>query len=131
MERLPSYHELKTRFPLTPTQTHFLTNSRQIIRNILNGKDPRLLLIVGPCSIHDITAAKEFANYLEQLAAEVSEHFFLVMRVYCEKPRTTAGWKGFLYDPFLDGSNDLQAGILWTRQLLLDLAEMRVPAATE
>lgn len=131
MESLPSYKELKTRFPLLPAQSLFIEKSRQTVRAILNGTDPRLLLIVGPCSIHDRLSAKEFAYQLRQLTHHVAPQFFLVMRVYCEKPRTASGWKGLLYDPLLDGSDAMYLGIEWTRQLLLELASMQVPAATE
>ncbi|WP_068468292.1 3-deoxy-7-phosphoheptulonate synthase [Candidatus Protochlamydia phocaeensis] len=131
MERLPSYKELKNRLPLTLQQKTFVTQSRQTIRDILNRKDPRLLLIVGPCSIHDTRSAKDFARQLKELAANVASQFFLVMRVYFEKPRTSAGWKGFLYDPLLDGSNRMQQGIELSRQLLLELADLEVPTATE
>ena len=131
MESLPSYKEIKTHFPLLPTQHLFIKESRQIVRSILNGTDPRLLLIVGPCSIHDALSAKEFAKRLRQLAHHVASQFFLIMRVYCEKPRSASGWKGFLYDPLLDGSHAMHLGIEWTRQLLLELATMQIPAATE
>jgi 3-deoxy-7-phosphoheptulonate synthase len=131
MSRLPSYQELKYRFPLTASQMHFVSKSRQTIQNILDGKDSRLLGIIGPCSIHDLQSAKEFAKQLHELALHLSDHFFLIMRVYCEKPRTLAGWKGFLYDPFLDGSNQILTGIEWTRLLLRELIEMEVPTATE
>lgn len=131
MESLPSYKEIKTRFPLLSSQGSFVKESRQIVRAILNGTDPRLLLIVGPCSIHDSISAKEFAAQLGILAQTVASQFFLIMRVYCEKPRTASGWKGYLYDPLLDGSHDMQLGIQWTRQLLLELATMQIPTATE
>jgi 3-deoxy-7-phosphoheptulonate synthase len=131
MESLPSYKEIKTRFPLHPSQSLFIEESRQTLRKILNGTDPRLLLIVGPCSIHDPISAKDFATRLKKLNHTVGSHFFLIMRVYCEKPRTGLGWKGFLYDPLLDGSYAMHLGIEWTRQLLLELATMQVPAATE
>lgn len=131
MKLLPSYDELKTQFPLTNLQNTFIAKSRQAIRNILNGSDPRLLLIVGPCSIHDSLSAKEFAVQLKKIADDTSDHFLIAMRVYCEKPRTISGWKGFLYDPHLNGSNDIHTGIQWTRQLLLDLAHLQLPAATE
>jgi 3-deoxy-7-phosphoheptulonate synthase len=131
MESLPTYKELKMRFPLLPTQHCFIEESRQTVRAILNGTDSRLLLIVGPCSIHDPLSAKEFAQRLHPLAQSVASHFFLIMRVYCEKPRTGSGWKGFLYDPLLDGSYAMHLGIEWTRQLLLELVTLQVPAATE
>lgn len=131
MESLPSYREIKNHFPILPSQRCFIEESRQTVRAILNGTDPRLLLIVGPCSIHDNLSAKDFAAQLRELAQTVASQFFLVMRVYCEKPRTASGWKGFLYDPLLDGSHAMHLGIEWTRQLLLELATMQVPTATE
>jgi 3-deoxy-7-phosphoheptulonate synthase len=131
MESLPSYNEIKLRFPLSASQNLFIEESRRTLRAILNGTDPRLLLIIGPCSIHDRISAKDFAFRLSKLAHQVDSPFFLVMRVYCEKPRNVFGWKGFLYDPLLDGSHAMLLGIEWTRQLLLDLANMQVPAAAE
>lgn len=131
MESLPSYKELKTRFPLLSSQHSFIEESRQTVRSILNGTDPRLIVIVGPCSIHDPQSAKEFAQRLRQLVLDVSPHLYLIMRVYCEKPRTSFGWKGFLYDPLLDGSHAMHMGIEWTRQLLLEITSMHIPTATE
>lgn len=131
MEQLPSYQELKSIFPLSSTQEQKITQDRQTVISILNGTDPRLLLIVGPCSIHDPASAKEYALKLKALAKSVESHFFILMRVYCEKPRTTTGWKGLLYDPHLDGSHAIETGIQLTRQLLLDIAEIGIPAATE
>ena len=131
MESLPSYHELKSDLPLSSNQRHFIEESRQTIRSILNGTDSRLILIVGPCSIHDPFSAKEFALKLKQLTQNISLQFFTIMRVYCEKPRTSSGWKGFLYDPLLDGSHNMRLGIESTRQLLLELANMQIPSATE
>lgn len=110
---------------------HFVHEARKQIARILDGTDPRLLLIIGPCSIHDVKAAKEYATRLKTLAEAVSSSFFIVMRTYFEKPRTTLGWKGMLYDPHLDGSYDMAAGIRLARELLLDLAEMQIPTATE
>jgi 3-deoxy-7-phosphoheptulonate synthase len=104
---------------------------RQQVCDILEGRDPRLLLIVGPCSIHDSLAAKEYAEKLFHLTNTVSDTFLIIMRAYFEKPRTLTGWKGMLHDPRLDGSHDIATGIRWTRQLLLDLAMMKVPAAAE
>lgn len=131
MESLPSYKELSTRFPLLSNQRQFIEKSRQTVRSILKGTDSRLLLIIGPCSIHDPFSAKEFAQHLRQIATTVISHFFLVMRVYCEKPRTASGWKGFLYDPLLDGSHAMRLGIEKTRQLMLELTLMQVPIAAE
>lgn len=131
MQLLPSYKDLKTQFASNDSQRDFIKINRQTIRNILNGIDPRFLLIVGPCSIHDVKSAKEYALRLKSLSKRVSNHFFILMRVFCEKPRTITGWKGFLYDPHLDGSNAIKSGIESTRQLLLELAELDIPAATE
>lgn len=131
MDFLPSYQELKTQFLRNDSQKSSLESYRQTVNNILNRTDPRQLLIVGPCSIHDTHSTLEFASKLKKLISKVEDQFFILMRVYCEKPRTSTGWKGFLYDPHLDGSNDILSGIRWTRQLLLQLVDMQVPAATE
>lgn len=128
---LPSPKDLMQKLPITSTQKQFVEKSRDQIRQIIKGNDQRLLLVMGPCSIHDITAAKEYAIKLRSLAQEVSDTFYIVMRTYFEKPRTARGWKGLLYDPWLNGSHDISTGLHWTRQLLLDLAEMEVPAAAE
>lgn len=128
---LPTPHELLTELPATISQLNFVAETRRSIQKILDGLDQRLILIVGPCSIHDTTAAKEYATKLRKLIPQVSENFLIVMRVYFEKPRTTLGWKGVLYDPWLDGSHDVDTGMRWTRQLLLDLNEMGIAAAAE
>lgn len=128
---LPTPLELVRQFPADSQEHLFIEASRQTLRKILNGEDSRLALIIGPCSIHDLAAAKEYAVRLRNLAQDVSESFFIVMRVYFEKPRTALGWKGLLYDPYLDGSNDMHTGLNWTRQLLLDLAKMQIPIASE
>lgn len=108
-----------------------MTAGREVVRNILDGKDHRLFVVVGPCSIHDIKAAHEYAERLKVLAEEVSDTLYLVMRVYFEKPRTTVGWKGLINDPYLDDSFKIQDGLHIGRKLLLDLAEMGLPTATE
>lgn len=120
-ERLPVDHELATQI-----QTH-----RQIVRDILSGKDDRLLVITGPCSLHDPKSALEYGHRLSQLSRQLDDKVFLVMRAYVEKPRTTVGWKGMLYDPHLDGSNDIATGLNVSRHLLLDLARLGLPLATE
>ena len=130
-EVLPSPQELMNELPRMPHHQAFIEQTRQEIRNILDFKDNRLLLIVGPCSIHDITAAKEYATKLHDLSRQISDTFLVIMRVYFEKPRTTLGWKGLLYDPHLNGSNSIHTGLRSTRQLLLELAAMEVPAASE
>lgn len=131
IDPLPSPQDLLQELPITPAQEQYIKKRRQEVCNILDGTDSRLLLIVGPCSIHDITAAKEYATKLHRLAHSVGDIFCVLMRVYFEKPRTVLGWKGFLYDPWLNETNDVATGLRWTRQLLLDLAEMGVAAAAE
>jgi 3-deoxy-7-phosphoheptulonate synthase len=131
MESLPTYQQLKKKLPLSSSQRSFVKQTQETIRAILNGTDSRLLLIVGPCSIHDVIAAKEYASKLKELNNDVSSEIFIAMRTYFEKPRTSSGWKGFLYDPYLDGSHQIHSGLEQSRQLLLDLAEMEIPTATE
>lgn len=131
MKPLPSYQFLKAELPLSKeieAQIHFF---RETVSAILEGRDERRLLIVGPCSIHDPAAAKEYALRLKELSSEIASHFFIIMRTYCEKARTTLGWKGFLYDPFLDGSQAIEEGIRMTRTLMLDIAEIGIPMGTE
>lgn len=130
-EDLISPAELKEQYPLNEKEGQFIAHSRQTIANILSGEDPRLLFIVGPCSIHDITSAKEYAIKLKALADRVEDRFYLVMRVYLEKPRTGLSWKGLIYDPFLNNTQNMPIGLATSRQLLLDLAALRMPAATE
>lgn len=117
--------------PISQSNETYIAKARQEIRDILNGKDDRLLIIVGPCSIHNTISAMSYAKKLKQLASEVSDSILLVMRVYFEKPRTSLGWKGLLYDPHLNGTHDFDQGLRMTRQLLLDLADLEVPSATE
>ncbi|MDH4564580.1 MULTISPECIES: 3-deoxy-7-phosphoheptulonate synthase [unclassified Pseudomonas] len=130
-ETLITPEQLKREIPLTDEALGTVANGRQVVRNILDGKDHRLFVVVGPCSIHDIKAAHEYADRLKGLAAEVSDTLFLVMRVYFEKPRTTVGWKGLINDPYLDDSFKIQDGLHIGRQLLRDLAEKGLPTATE
>src|SRR5438128_135932 len=108
---IPSPKELHRDLPVTLAQRDFIEDSREQIQQILEGNDSRLLLIVGPCSIHDITAAKEYAAKLRALSGSVSDTFYVIMRTYFEKPRTARGWKGLLYDPDLNGTHDLTAGL--------------------
>lgn len=128
---LLSPHQLQQDLPITMVQREFIAKSRDTIKQILNGTDSRLLLIAGPCSIHDRTAALEYAIRLKELALEVSDTFFIVMRFYTEKSRSSLGWKGMLYDPDLNGTDNISAGLIETRRLLLELATMEVPAAAE
>jgi len=105
--------------------------SRETIKQILNGSDRRLFVVVGPCSIHDPQAAIEYAKRLRDLAERVSDRLFLVMRVYFEKPRTTLGWKGLINDPHLNDTFDIATGVRMARKILLEIADMGLPAATE
>ncbi|MEK5757308.1 3-deoxy-7-phosphoheptulonate synthase [Acinetobacter variabilis] len=123
--------QLKQRLPLSPQLAVQVAEQRQIIQNILEGKDHRLMVITGPCSIHDEASALEYAEKLKQLQEQVSDQIFLVMRAYIEKPRTTVGWKGFLYDPELDGSSNMQLGLEKSRALYLKLIGMGLPIASE
>jgi 3-deoxy-7-phosphoheptulonate synthase len=123
--------DLKRDIPLTEKAERTVVEGRQTIQNILDGHDPRLLVVVGPCSIHDVDAAIDYAGRLRELADQVSESLYIVMRVYFEKPRTTVGWKGLLYDPERTGQGDLAQGLVRSRRLLLNLAELGLPLATE
>ncbi|OYT83196.1 MAG: 3-deoxy-7-phosphoheptulonate synthase [Pseudomonas sp. PGPPP4] len=130
-EPLITPEQLKQEIPLSDLAADTVAQGRQVIRDILDGKDHRLFVVIGPCSIHDIKAAHEYAERLKALAAKVSDSLYLVMRVYFEKPRTTVGWKGLINDPYLDDSFKIQDGLHIGRQLLLDLAEKGLPTATE
>ncbi|WP_313739004.1 3-deoxy-7-phosphoheptulonate synthase [Pseudomonas sp.] len=129
--RLPSTHQLKQQLPLPHDLAMQVDRHRDAIRAILDGRDERLLVILGPCSLHDPRAALEYAERLQALAAEVDDKLLLVMRAYVEKPRTTVGWKGLAYDPHLDGSDDMQAGLTLSRELMLGLLHRGLPLANE
>jgi 3-deoxy-7-phosphoheptulonate synthase len=128
---LPSPKEISRQFPLTPESLKTVVQGRDMIRNILDGKDRRLFVVVGPCSIHDSKGALEYAERLKRLADRVGDHFLLVMRVYFEKPRTTIGWKGLINDPSMDDSFKIEEGIKLARKILLQITEMGLPTATE
>jgi 3-deoxy-7-phosphoheptulonate synthase len=117
--------------PITEIAAATVSETRREIHNILSGEDDRLIAIVGPCSIHDIDAAQEYAKNLKQLKDELQDQLLIVMRVYFEKPRTTVGWKGLINDPYLDDSYQIDTGLRLARQLLLKLNQMGVPAGTE
>ncbi len=123
--------ELKHELPISEQALAGIQKSRQIISDIIHHKDHRLLVICGPCSIHDVDAAHEYALKLKQLHDELSDTLYIVMRVYFEKPRTTVGWKGLINDPHLDGSFDIESGLRTARKLLIDFAEMGLPLGTE
>ncbi len=128
---LPSANQLRAQLPLSAPLTRQVQQQRQAIRAVLDGRDPRLLMVVGPCSLHDPRAALEYAERLAELATQVDDSVLLVMRAYVEKPRTTVGWKGLVYDPHLDGSSDMAAGLHQSRQLMLSLLERGLPLASE
>jgi 3-deoxy-7-phosphoheptulonate synthase len=128
---IPTAAALKTTCVLTPNGHAFIENTRKSITHILNGDDKRLLLIVGPCSIHSMQSSLEYAKNLKQLSDEVSDTFLILMRTYFEKPRTTSGWKGFLYDPDMDGSYDIEKGLTNCRKFLIELNNLEIPVATE
>src|SRR5690554_2320307 len=130
-ELLISPAELKRELPLTETARRVITEGRATIRNILDRKDHRIFVVIGPCSIHDVEAAKDYAARLKALADEVSDTIYVVMRVYFEKPRTTTGWKGLINDPDLNDSFKIEKGLHMGRKLLLDIAELGLPSATE
>jgi 3-deoxy-7-phosphoheptulonate synthase len=122
---------IKSELPLSEAGAELVASTRDVVRGILRGEDRRLLVVVGPCSIHDVVAAHDYGQRLMALRAELADDLEVVMRVYFEKPRTTTGWKGLINDPHLDGSYDINRGLTMARALLLELARLGVPAATE
>jgi 3-deoxy-7-phosphoheptulonate synthase len=128
---LATPEEVKRRMPLTERAAETVFESREIVRAILERRDPRLFVVVGPCSIHDVAAAREYASRLKRLAAEVESTMLFIMRVYFEKPRTTVGWKGLINDPDMDDSFHIEKGILMARELLLHIAELGLAVGTE
>jgi len=128
---LPTPAEVKADIPLTDNGVATVLSGRETVRNILNRLDHRLFVVVGPCSIHDLDAAREYARKLKKLADEVSDTIYIVMRVYFEKPRTSVGWKGLINDPYMDDSFHIEKGLHMSRQILMELAEMGIPTATE
>lgn len=123
--------QLKNLMPASESVYQFITESRQIVSNIVHKKDPRFLVICGPCSIHDLDAAKEYALELKKLHDQYKDTLYIVMRVYFEKPRTTVGWKGLINDPHMDDSFDIETGLKQARELLLWISELGLPIATE
>ena len=128
---LPSPAALLAELPKSDAQAAFVTHAREDIHRIIFTDDKRFLLVIGPCSIHDVDAGRDYARRLAQLAREVSERVLVVMRVYFEKPRTTVGWKGLIMDPHLDGSHDIAAGLRLARSFLRDVLDLGLPTATE
>lgn len=122
---------IKSEYPISSEAAGLVAHTRERIRDILTGKDQRLLVVVGPCSIHDVKAAMEYGEKLADLRSQLGDNLEILMRVYFEKPRTTVGWKGLINDPHLDNSYDINTGLRTARKLLIDLAEIGLPAATE
>ncbi|PKH01561.1 3-deoxy-7-phosphoheptulonate synthase [Psychromonas sp. MB-3u-54] len=123
--------ELKNLVPASEDVYQFIAEARQTVSNIVHKKDPRFLVICGPCSIHDIDAAKDYATRLKSLHEEYKDTLYIVMRVYFEKPRTTVGWKGLINDPYMDDSFEIETGLKQARELLLWISELGLPIATE
>jgi 3-deoxy-7-phosphoheptulonate synthase len=129
--RLSSPRELKAQTPTSEAANATVARSRERVIRILRQEDPRLLVVIGPCSIHDEKVALEYAEKLNSLRKEFAKRMEIVMRVYFEKPRTTIGWKGLINDPHLDGSQDIETGLKIARRLLLEITGMGLPTATE
>ncbi|HUR58034.1 MAG TPA: 3-deoxy-7-phosphoheptulonate synthase [Opitutaceae bacterium] len=128
---LPSPSALLAELPKTEAQAEFVTRARREIHRLIFTDDKRFLLIVGPCSIHDLHAGRVYARQLAGLAKEVADRVMIVMRVYFEKPRTTVGWKGLIMDPHLDGSHDIATGLRTARKFLREVLDLGLPTATE
>lgn len=128
---LPSPAALLAELPKTEAQADFVTRARREIHRLIFTDDKRFLLIIGPCSIHDVEAGRDYAKRLAALAQEVSDRIMIVMRVYFEKPRTTVGWKGLIMDPHLDGSHDIATGLRTARRFLREVLDLGLPTATE
>lgn len=131
VKRLITPAEVKKLHAASPETLNSILEARNTARRILRGEDSRLMVVVGPCSIHDTESAMDYARRLKALSDELSDRLFIVMRVYFEKPRTTVGWKGLINDPHLDDSGDVEYGIKLARKLLLDIAEIGLPSGTE
>ncbi|URJ26584.1 3-deoxy-7-phosphoheptulonate synthase [Blochmannia endosymbiont of Camponotus modoc] len=123
--------QLKTQFPVTDLEQKTIADSQNIIMNIIHRRDPRLLVICGPCSIHDVNATFDYADKLKTLSTELQDQLYIVMRVYLEKPRTSIGWKGLINDPNMNGSNDIELGLKTARHMLVKLIKIGLPLATE
>jgi 3-deoxy-7-phosphoheptulonate synthase len=128
---LPTPAQLLAELPKTAAQADFITEARREIQRLIFTDERRFLLIIGPCSIHDVEAGRDYARRLATLAREVSDRILVVMRVYFEKPRTTVGWKGLVMDPHLDGSHDIAAGLRLGRSFLREVLDLGLPTATE
>ena len=131
IEKLKTPREIAELYPLSQEDRNMILSFRKSVNDIIYGKDRRLLAIVGPCSIHDPKAAIEYAKRLKSLSDELNKHFFIVMRTYFEKPRTNLGWKGLILDPDMDGSGNIEKGIMVARKLLIDITEIGLPVGCE
>lgn len=131
IKKLSKPADIQDELPLTDSASQLVVDTRRAIHNILYGRDDRLMVLIGPCSIHDTKAAMEYAERLSTIKKELAGELLIVMRVYFEKPRTTVGWKGLINDPNLDGSFEINKGLRVARKLLLDLNDMGMPAGTE
>src|SRR5438045_3373076 len=131
VKELAAPSELLRDLPIPDGVADRVAETRLAISRILAGEDPRLLVVIGPCAVHDVAATLEYASWLADIGQAVSRQLLLLMRVYFEKPRARLGWKGLINDPYLDGSFKINDGLRMARHLLLDLAEMEVPAGTE
>jgi 3-deoxy-7-phosphoheptulonate synthase len=131
LDDLITPEEMRKKYPASDETTNFIIKSRNEIRDILDGKDKRILAVIGPCSIHDKDLALDYAKKLKQLADEVKETILIVMRVYFEKPRTVTGWKGMINDPHINGTFDMTTGLERARELLRNINDMGLPCATE
>ncbi|CEI58575.1 3-deoxy-7-phosphoheptulonate synthase [Candidatus Portiera aleyrodidarum] len=130
-KKLPSILEIRKALSINTVIMKIIKLQRKAIKEIINGKDKRFLVIVGPCSIHETKSALEYANKLKVLSKELEDQLFIVMRTYVEKPRTNIGWKGLLYDPSLDGSNDINYGIYISRKIMYDIINLGLPISNE
>jgi 3-deoxy-7-phosphoheptulonate synthase len=130
-ETMPTPEELHARLPLSAAAEATVSSGREIVRAILDRRDPRLFVVVGPCSIHDPQAALDYARRLKTLAEEISDTIYVVMRVYFEKPRTSVGWKGYINDPYMDDSFRVDEGMAKARSLLIAINELGLPCGTE
>jgi len=131
IQELSTPEDVRKELPITDLSAKTILNSRKVIEDILDEKDDRIFVVIGPCSIHDPIAAMDYAKKLKKISQEVSENLFIIMRVYFEKPRTTVGWKGLINDPMLDGSFEINKGIRIGRKLLLDIVDLGIPTGTE
>ncbi len=129
--RLITPSALKAELPMTEAMNRTVVEGREVVKRILHQEDRRLLVVIGPCSIHNIDGALEYARKLNDLRRELNDQLYILMRVYFEKPRTTIGWKGLINDPHLDGSYDIETGLKTARRLLVEIAGLGLPSATE